>query len=39
MHAPAVPPQSFRFGLFEVDLSAGELRKNRRKIRLQEQPF
>ncbi len=28
-----------RFGVFEVDLRAGELRKNGRKIRLQEQPF
>ena len=28
-----------RFGLFEVDLAAGELRKNGRRIRLQEQPF
>lgn len=28
-----------RFGVFEVDLSAGELRKNGRRVRLQEQPF
>ena len=28
-----------RFGLFELDLSAGELRKNGAKLRLQEQPF
>jgi cholera toxin transcriptional activator len=28
-----------RFGVFELDLSAGELRKNGRKLRLQEQPF
>lgn len=28
-----------RFGLFEVDLAAGELRKSGRRIRLQEQPF
>jgi len=28
-----------RFGVFEVDLAAGELRKNGRRIRLQEQPF
>jgi DNA-binding winged helix-turn-helix (wHTH) protein len=27
------------FGLFEVDLSAGELRKNGVKIKLQDQPF
>lgn len=28
-----------RFGLFEVDLEAGELRKNGLKVQLQEQPF
>jgi hypothetical protein len=28
-----------RFGLFELDLVAGELRKNGAKLRLQEQPF
>jgi DNA-binding winged helix-turn-helix (wHTH) protein len=28
-----------RFGVFEVDLAAGELRKNGARIRLQEQPF
>lgn len=28
-----------RFGVFEVDLDAGELRKNGARIRLQEQPF
>jgi DNA-binding winged helix-turn-helix (wHTH) protein len=28
-----------RFGVFEVDFNAGELRKSGRKIRLQEQPF
>jgi hypothetical protein len=28
-----------RFGVFEADLEAGELRKNGRKIRLQDQPF
>jgi DNA-binding winged helix-turn-helix (wHTH) protein len=35
-------PQSalvFRFGVIEVDLAAGELRKQGSKIRLQEQPF
>ena len=31
--------RSFRFGLYEADLSSGELRKNGAKIRLQEQPF
>ena len=28
-----------RFGVFEVDLEAGQLRKNGRRVRLQEQPF
>jgi len=28
-----------RFGVFEVDLRAGELRRNGSKVRLQEQPF
>jgi DNA-binding winged helix-turn-helix (wHTH) protein len=28
-----------RFSVFEVDLAAGELRKNGRRIRLQDQPF
>ncbi len=28
-----------RFGIFEIDLAAGELRKNGARIRLQEQPF
>ena len=28
-----------RFGVFELDLSAGELRKNGVRLRLQEQPF
>jgi cholera toxin transcriptional activator len=28
-----------RFGIFELDLGAGELRKNGVKLRLQEQPF
>ena len=27
-----------RFGAFEIDLDAGELRKNGLKLRLQEQP-
>ena len=33
------PPQVLRFGVFEVDLEAGQLRKNGRRVRLQEQPF
>jgi cholera toxin transcriptional activator len=37
---PPLPAgQVIRFGIFEVNLSLGELRKNGSKIRLQEQPF
>ena len=32
-------PRGFRFGVFEVDLRAGELQKAGRKVKLQEQPF
>ena len=32
-------PRIVRFGVFEVDLRAGELRKSGVKIKLQEQPF
>lgn len=32
-------PRLVRFGVFEVDLRAGELRKSGVKIKLQEQPF
>lgn len=32
-------PQLIRFGAFEVDLRAGELRKHGLKIKLQEKPF
>jgi cholera toxin transcriptional activator len=32
-------PRIVRFGVFELDLAAGELRKNGAKLRLQEQPF
>ena len=32
-------PVRLRFGVFEVDLRAGELRKHGVKLRLQEQPF
>ncbi|MHB8217132.1 MAG: winged helix-turn-helix domain-containing protein [Candidatus Sulfotelmatobacter sp.] len=38
-----LPEKSFgriaRFGVFELDLAAGELRKSGAKLRLQEQPF
>jgi len=33
------PPRLIRFGIFEADLRAGELRKGGSRIRLQEQPF
>jgi cholera toxin transcriptional activator len=37
---PASPRGRFaRFGVFEADFNAGELRKNGSKMRLQEQPF
>jgi DNA-binding winged helix-turn-helix (wHTH) protein/Tfp pilus assembly protein PilF len=36
-NAPA--PRLIRFGIFEADLSAGELRKGGSRIRLQDQPF
>src|SRR3990170_5151943 len=32
-------PRGFRFGVFEIDLRTGELRKDGRKVKLQEQPF
>ena len=40
MPAPAEPSRRIaRFGVFELDLAAGELRKNGVKLRLQEQPL
>src|ERR1700754_666655 len=39
MRADQSPPERLRFGVFEVDLLAGELRKHGLKLRLQEQPF
>ncbi len=38
MQAPR-PSNVVRFGVFEVDLRAGELRKQGLRIKLQEQPF
>jgi DNA-binding winged helix-turn-helix (wHTH) protein/Tol biopolymer transport system component len=32
-------PPTFRFGVFEADLRAGELRRNGSKLKLQNQPF
>jgi Tol biopolymer transport system component/DNA-binding winged helix-turn-helix (wHTH) protein len=39
MSQPTRSAQVIRFDNFEVDLRVGELRKHRRRIRLQEQPF
>lgn len=39
MPSPNREARLLRFGVFEVDLAAGELRKNGARIRLQEQPF
>jgi len=36
---PIQPPHVFRFGSFEVEPETGELRKNGRKVRVQEKPF
>lgn len=33
------PARLLRFSVFEVDMAAGDLRKNGKRIRLQEQPF
>jgi Tol biopolymer transport system component/DNA-binding winged helix-turn-helix (wHTH) protein len=37
--APSQPRVAVRFGLFEVDLHSGELRKQGVKVKLQDQPF
>src|SRR6266446_3835557 len=39
MNSTAKSPKFARFGLFEVDLRTNELRKQGRKIKLQEQQF
>jgi Tol biopolymer transport system component/DNA-binding winged helix-turn-helix (wHTH) protein len=39
MPAPKASSRIVRFGVFEADLRAGELRKSGSKIKLQEQPF
>ena len=36
---PVNGDSTIRFSVFELDLKAGELRRNGSKIRLQEQPF
>jgi TolB-like protein/DNA-binding winged helix-turn-helix (wHTH) protein len=38
MKQPAILPRLVRFGIYEVDLRTSELRKQGRKIKLQEQP-
>jgi DNA-binding winged helix-turn-helix (wHTH) protein len=38
MESPSVPA-TFRFGDFELDADAGELRRNSRRVKLQPQPF
>ena len=39
MASPQEFPRLIRFGVFEVDLRAGELRRNGSKVRIQEMPF
>ncbi len=39
MNGAAGQARLLRFGTFELDLAAGELRKNGAKVRLREQPF
>src|SRR5713226_3017245 len=39
MSLPSKLPQVLQFGVFHVDVRAGELRKNGAKLKLQEQPF
>ena len=36
---PSLHLETYRFGQFELDLSAGELRRNAGRVRLQPQPF
>jgi cholera toxin transcriptional activator len=36
---PASNARLYRFGIYEVDVRSGELRKNGAKLKLQEQPF
>ena len=39
MSSPAEPPARVRFGVFEAALREGELLKEDRKVRIQDQPF
>lgn len=36
---PSLHLETYRFGQFELDIAAGELRRNTRRVRLQPQPF
>lgn len=36
---PSLHQETYRFGQFELDLTAGELRRNTGRVRLQPQPF
>ena len=36
---PSPPVETYRFGQFELDIAAGELRRNTGRVRLQPQPF
>ena len=38
MHSPAAPPRVIRFGVFEFDPITGDLSRDGRRVRLQEQP-
>jgi TolB-like protein/DNA-binding winged helix-turn-helix (wHTH) protein/tetratricopeptide (TPR) repeat protein len=39
MHSPEAPAQMIRFGVFELELSSGELRRHGLKVRLPDQSF
>ncbi len=39
MPTPAPASRAVRFGVFEADLSSGELRKHGLRVKLQDQPF
>jgi DNA-binding winged helix-turn-helix (wHTH) protein len=39
MSLQSILPQILRFGVFQLDVRAGELHKNGVKLKLQDQPF
>jgi len=39
VHQVVPPPRTIRFGAYELDVRAGELRKNGLRVKLQDQPF